>query len=86
MASRFAANQTGVTGAALGAMAIVASDSTDLPEEIRAVTLGGAGVLKYVGSDGATYTTGELPVGTYAMFARRILATGTTATKITGWI
>jgi len=33
-----------------------------------------------------TYTTGPLPVGTYPMLARRIRATGTTATGLTGWI
>ncbi|WP_128253861.1 spike base protein, RCAP_Rcc01079 family [Falsirhodobacter deserti] len=86
MRSRFAANQMSVNAPALGAMAIDPSDSADLPKGVRAVTIAGAGVLNYLAEDGQTCTTGELPVGTYSPFARRILATGTTATKITGWM
>lgn len=67
-------------------MAVTPSDTMDLTEEIRSVTLGVGGTLRYAGGDGQTYTTGELPAGTYPLFATRIHATGTTAQKITGWI
>ncbi|MDB6453479.1 spike base protein, RCAP_Rcc01079 family [Falsirhodobacter sp. 20TX0035] len=86
MANRFAGAEKGVTAAAFGAVAVTPSDSADLAEDVRALTIGTAGTVRYVSSDGVTYATAELPIGTYPMFARRILATGTTAGKITGWI
>ncbi|WP_136685889.1 spike base protein, RCAP_Rcc01079 family [Falsirhodobacter xinxiangensis] len=86
MPDRFHTHSKGVTAPALGAIAVTPSDSTDLPEMVRAVTLGGGGTLGFVGGDGQTYVTGVLPAGTYAVFARRIRATGTTASDITGWI
>lgn len=74
------------TGPAIGAYAITPNDSTDLSAPIRMVTINGAGTVSYVSSvDGATYTTGSLPVGSYPLFAIRIRSTGTTATDITGW-
>lgn len=78
----------GINSPAIGGFAITPSDTADLSSEVRSVTIGtAAGVLKYISSrDGKTYTTGSLPVGTYPMFASRILATGTTATGLTGWI
>jgi len=72
-------------GAALGAFAVTPSDTADLQEDIRQVTINGAGTLSYVWR-GAVWTTGTLPVGTYPLRASRIRATGTTATDITGWI
>lgn len=86
MANRFAGMQPAVTGPALGAYAITPSDSANLAETIRAVTVGMQGALSFVGTDGKTYTTGTLPAGTYPLFATRILATGTTATNLTGWV
>ncbi len=86
MPSRFAKFHKGVTAPAVGALAVTPSDSQDLSEEIRAVTLGVGGTLRYFGGDGQTYVTGDLPAGTYPLFAMRICATGTTAQKITGWI
>lgn len=76
----------GLQSAAIGALEILPSNTADLSAEIRAVTVGGtAGTITFVSSrDGRTYKTGPLPVGTYAMFAERILATGTTATGLTG--
>ena len=73
-----------ITGPAIGAFAITPGASA-LSEPIRAVTLGGSGVVVYTSSiDGTDYTTGTLPVGTYPLFASHILA-ATTATDITGW-
>ncbi|MCJ8139411.1 spike base protein, RCAP_Rcc01079 family [Falsirhodobacter halotolerans] len=86
MPSRFAKFHKGVTAPAVGAVAVTPSDTQDLTEEIRGVTLGVGGTLRYLGGDGMTYTTGDLPAGTYPLFAQRILASGTTAQKITGWI
>ena len=76
----------GVTGPAMGSFAITPADGTDLSTDVRAVTIGTAGTLSWVGIDGTTYTTASLPAGTYPLTARRIRATGTTAAQITGWI
>ena len=76
-----------LTGPAMGAFAVTPNDSTDLVNTIRMVTINTGGTLSFVCSrDGDTYTTGPLPAGSYPLFASRILATGTTATDITGWI
>jgi len=83
---RYLNHSKGITAPALGAFAVTPSDSADLQETIRAVTLGTGGTLSFVGTDGATNTTAALPAGTYAMSATRIRATGTTAGDITGWI
>lgn len=77
----------GFLPSALGAFAVTPSDDTDLSSRIRMLTIGtAAGVVVYDGWDGVTYTTGPLPSGSYPMNARRIRATGTTATGLTGWI
>jgi len=75
-----------VTSPALGSMAITPSDSTDLVARIRAVTLNVGGTLAWVNEEDVTQATGPLPAGTYPLMARRILATGTTATGLTGWV
>lgn len=71
---------------ASGSFSITPNDNSDLPTYIRAVTLGQPGTLSWNGIDGAAYSTATLPAGTYPMFARRIRATGTTASQITGWV
>lgn len=72
---------------ALSAFAITPSDSTDLPAPIRALTIGTTGgTVSYIHArTGVTCTTGPLPVGQHSIWARRIWATGTTATGLTGW-
>jgi len=88
MSDPFRAHTVGTSGPAIGALAITPSDSTDLSQAVRAITIGGnGGTLRFISSrDGQTYTTGQLPSGTYPLCARRILAAGTTATGLTGWI
>ncbi|PYF09565.1 hypothetical protein C8J30_108143 [Rhodobacter viridis] len=72
---------------ALSAFSVTPSDTVDLAAPVRAVTIGtAAGVVKYTHArTGAVCTTGPLPVGTHSIWARRIWATGTTATGLTGW-
>lgn len=83
MPGRFSTGVT-VTGPAVMAFAITPGAAA-LSEPIRAVTLGGSGVLVYTSSvDGNDYTTGTLPAGTYPVFASHVLA-ATTATDVTGW-
>lgn len=88
MSDPFKSHAVGVEGPAIGALAVTPSDSADLAQAVRAITIGGAGgTLSFISSrDGQTYTTGDLPPGTYPLCARRIRATGTTATDLTGWI
>lgn len=88
MSDPFKNHSFGSAGPALGALAITPSDSTDLSQAVRSITIGtNAGVIKYISSrDGQTYTTGPLPVGMHPICARRVLSTGTTATGLTGWI
>lgn len=84
MADRF---PYGGTEPAKGASLIAPSDTVDLSERVRAITVGaGVGTVSYVGWDGVTYTTGPLPLGTYPLYAVRVRATGTTATGLTGWV
>ena len=87
MAETFTNSMPALMQPAVGALAITPSDTVALTTKIRQLTVGtAAGVVVYVGWDGATYTTGSLPVGTYPMYATFIKATGTTATGLTGWI
>ena len=59
----------------------------NVSEGVVVCTIGGvAGAIVYDGWDGVTYTTGSLPVGTYPICAKRVRATGTTATVLTGWL
>lgn len=87
MPYRFQSHPVGVEGPSFGGSAITPSDSTDLTNPIRAITIGtSAGIIKYDHAiTGVTYTTGPLPVGTYSIWAKRVYATGTTATGLTGW-
>lgn len=86
MAVDYTFSEPSLITAANGSIAITTSDSTDLATRIRAITIGGdAGTLSWIGWDGTTYATNSLPAGTYVLLARRIRATGTTATALTGW-
>lgn len=84
--NRFTGYSKSITASAIGAFAITPDDAADLPYTIRQITIGtDGGEISYV-YRGETWTTGPLPVGTYPMMADRILATGTTATGLTGWL
>ncbi len=74
------------TGPALSALAVTPNDGADLSERVRSVTINTGGTLAYHNWRGVTCTTAALPAGTYPLLARRVLATGTTATGITGWV
>ena len=78
----------GVEAPAMGAFAILPSNSEALPRAIRAITIGGSGgSLRFRSSkDGQIHTTGPLPLGTYPLFAEQILNDGTTAAGLTGWV
>ena len=82
----FSQYATGVSGPAVGSLAITPNNTDDMTSVIRAITINGAGTVSWVSIDGVTYSTGPLPAGTYPMRATRIRANGTTATGITGWV
>jgi hypothetical protein len=86
MSDPFKTVNRSISGPALGSFAITPSDATNLVLPIRAITLFGDGALTWINSDGVTQTTAILPAGTYPLFATRIMATGTTATTLTGWV
>ena len=88
MSKRFESQEASISGPALGAIAITPSDTVDLPSPVRSVTIGGtAGTISYISAvDEKTYSTGPLPVGLHPIWASRILATGTSATDLTGWV
>jgi hypothetical protein len=83
----FATNEEPIT-AGRSAAAIVPSDTADLPHVTSSIYVGGAGNLVVLmadpGSiDSATVTFTAVPVGTVLQIqARRVMATGTTATNL----
>jgi hypothetical protein len=65
------------------AAAVIPSDTTDLPKVARGLHIGGAGDVKLTLWSGATVTLAGIPAGTERrVVARRVWATGTTATNI----
>lgn len=63
---------------------ITPSDSVDLATPIRALIISAGGTVKITKLDGVTTDTLTLPAGQFAIKVRRIWATGTTATGLTG--
>lgn len=75
----------GVTAPAIGAFPVVPHNTNTLARPIRGLTIGGGGTISYE-YDGVVYTTNTLMPGTYSFRADKILATGTTANNMTGWV
>jgi hypothetical protein len=86
MTHPFSETSANINGPALGSFEITPHDDNDLPTRIRQITVGTRGTIAYLGWDGADHETAELPPGNYPVFASRILATGTNAEDLTGWI
>ena len=64
---------------------ITPNDGADLPKPIQGLYVGVAGIVYYIGMDGATIIlTGALAGTTYPFAMRRVLASGTTATNLVG--
>lgn len=87
MTDQFKYHTPGLDSPSLGGNAITPSDTVDLSAPVRAVTIGTTeGVIKYIHArTGSVCTTGPLTLGQHPIWASRILATGTTATGLTGW-
>ena len=86
MIPNFDQNALSATMAALGSLAITPSDTVFAAgAKIRAITINVSGIVAWRDVAGVAQITGTLPVGSYPMIATAIMATGTTATGITGW-
>jgi hypothetical protein len=85
MTDKFASYSAGLDGPATGGFAIAKSDSTVLAQPTRAVWVGGAGDLAVTYLDGTTDTLTAVPAGTLLPIrVTKVMATGTTATAISG--
>lgn len=67
---------------AVYAAAITPADGTDLPSPCRSIYVGVTGNIALVTVGGNTVTFSNVPVGVLPVQARRVLATGTTATTM----
>jgi len=85
MGDAFASNNTGLSSPAVGAAAVAPNDTTDLPTTSRALYVGGTGNITVTMADGGANVQFNLvPAGVVLPIrAKRVLATGTTATLIT---
>ncbi len=76
---------SGLTGPICGGFAISPDDGADIQQVTRALMVSGAGDVTAVLKNGDTLTLSGLMVGVlYPFRVVRILATGTTATGISG--
>lgn len=75
--------ETGIDGPAIGNVEVTPSDTEDLDQISRTIYIGSAGNLRLTAKDGTTATYTNLPAGTFlTVRARRVFATGTTASGI----
>lgn len=87
MTDRFADTAPGLDAPASDGFAITPDDATDLVETTRALFVGSAGDIALVLASGAALTFANVASGTLLpLRARRIEATGTTASAIIGLV
>jgi hypothetical protein len=73
------------TGAPQFTFAITPSDTVDLPENVRAIYVGGAGNITVQDLRGNTRLYQAVSIGTWQpISAKRVMSTGTTATALLG--
>lgn len=85
MSEKYQGRADDITSPARGGFAITPSDSTDLTAETRAIYVGNAGDVAAVLASGDEVSFVGLAGGTVLpVRARRIKATGTTATALVG--
>lgn len=71
---------------AVGAFVITPHASDMLPRPIRQITIAVQGTLAYINWAGELQQTADLPPGNYAIQAKAVRVSGTTATGLTGWV
>lgn len=87
MTDRFETWTSGMNAPAVHGFAVTPHDSNDLSEVTRALFVGGGGAIVVMLAQGSTITLAGIAAGTVLpLRARRVLATGTTATAIVGLI
>lgn len=87
IADRFASQGPGPDGPAVRCFAVTPDDEDDLAELVRGLYVGGGGAVAIVDPEGATTVFAGVPSGTVLpVRARRVHATGTTATLIVGLV
>ena len=85
MPDNFDNQNPGLTAPASDGFAITPNDGADLGRVPRAIFVGGAGAIALVTKAGTTLTFSGLTAGTVLpVRAKRVLATGTTATGLIG--
>lgn len=85
MPDRFASHATSLDAPADTAFTITPNDVADLTDTTRAIYVGASGHLALTTASGSDVTFTNLPGGTVLpVRARRIKATGTTATGLVG--
>lgn len=85
MPDNFENHASSITAPATNAFAITPADATDLAEVTRSIFVGGSGNVSVVMQSGQQVTFQGLVSGAFLPIrARRIRATGTTATAIVG--
>lgn len=83
MSDDFATRLSGLESPAEYAAEVAPNDSADLSSDARALYVGGAGNVKVTTTGGSTVTfTGVVAGSVLPVRARRVFATGTTATGI----
>lgn len=87
-ANPFKFNTPGNTSPAIAVVSITPNDSTDQPRVLRDIRVGVGGDVKVIDTEGNTVTfvnclDGER-IGPFAV--ARVLATGTTATSLLGYV
>jgi len=75
---------TGMDAPASRAVEITPSDSSDVTQELRALSISVAGALKVTTAGGDTVTFANVPAGIFPVRCKRIWSTGTAATGIVG--
>lgn len=83
---RFSAFSSGLDSPATEILEILPDDAAELPQAVRALNVAGAGTLRVetvAGSIGSVYLAAG---GVFPLRVRRVFATGTDATGITGLI
>ncbi len=84
MMGSYAGRQANLSDPARDAFAITPDDGADLTNWALALYVGGSGDVRIVTWGGETVTFANVPVGVLPVRARRVYATGTSATGIVG--
>lgn len=84
MMGSYTGRQANLADPARNAFAVTPSDGADLTNWALAIYVGGSGDVRLVTWGGETVTFANAPVGVLPVRARRVLATGTTATGLVG--